>query len=176
MAHGNVFAMKKPMLGFAAGAVLFPIVAALLLLMPRWFAVTSPNASLGLGLLALALGIASINTTIALATHEGYAIVVGDAGMEFPRAPLEGRTRKRVPWAQIGALFLNPAPPQSPYTLLVVHVDDLARIRPGKPIPARWIISNDALETGTVAEIARLAIELKSASAVIDRPIHPLDS
>ncbi|MBL8627055.1 MAG: hypothetical protein JNK64_37545 [Myxococcales bacterium] len=70
--------------------------------------------------------------------HEGWAVVVGADALELPMAPVRGRHRERIAYAQIAGLR------ESPDVLVIQMVP---------PVPTRWIRARD-LVGGDLAALA----------------------
>ncbi|MBK8172894.1 MAG: hypothetical protein IPK60_21530 [Sandaracinaceae bacterium] len=103
--------------------------------------------------LSLGMAVAALVAVFNLMTHEGFAIVLTHDAIELPRAPYRSRRRERIPLAAIEAVSFSPEPPAAP-DMVILHV------LPGPTL--RWI-RQDALESDTAADVARLLIERVTA-------------
>jgi hypothetical protein len=106
-------------------------------------------AILACGCLSLVLPVSGVVAFVNLLRHEGWSVVLDAHGIELPRAPVYSARRERIPWSAVTFVGLSPASADRA-ECVVFHV--------AAPGGYRHILQRD-LVTGTVADIARLAIE-----------------
>lgn len=118
-----------------------------------WGMVLGGVAGLALVALATVCGAGAELARRNLRHHEGWALVVGADALELPMAPVRGRHRERIAYAQITALRESP---------------DVLVIQLAPPAPTRWIRARDLIG-GDLAAVAA-AIRARGVGPA-DKPV-----
>jgi hypothetical protein len=111
MAKVASFPFKSPLPRTVVATVVFLGGAALLV-------ASRTAAGYALGAFAGSAGLAMAFSLVNLLRHEGWAVVVTEAGVELLDSALGSTRRAKLTWEEIASVGVSPSPPEPPQVLL----------------------------------------------------------